>query len=54
MRKKLKTQMSLQQSIEAGQTWDSNSCQAQHIMKIIGEMIALDNQPFLIIQDFQT
>ena len=43
MRKKLKTQMSLQQSIEAGQ--------AQHITKLIGEMIVLDNQPFLITED---
>jgi hypothetical protein len=51
MRKKLKTQMSLQQSIEAGQAWDMNSRQAQHITKLIGEMIVLDNQPFLITED---
>ena len=51
MRKKLKTQMSLQQSIEAGQTWDMNSRQAQHITKLISEMIVLDNQPFLITED---
>jgi hypothetical protein len=51
MRKKLKTQISLQQSIEAGQAWDMNSRQAQHITKLIGEMIVLDNQPFLITED---
>ena len=51
MRKKLKTQMTLQQSIDAGKTWDMNSRQAQHITKLIGEMIALDNQPFLISED---
>lgn len=51
MRKKLKTQMSLQQSIEAGRAWDMNSPQAQHITNLIGEMMVLDNQPFLIAED---
>ena len=47
----IQAQISLQQSIEAGQAWDMNSRQAQHITKLIGEMIVLDNQPFLITED---
>ncbi|XP_028412932.1 zinc finger BED domain-containing protein 4-like [Dendronephthya gigantea] len=52
MRKKLKTQMSFEKSVEAGRTWDMNSRQAQHITKLIGEMIVLNNQQlFLIAED---
>ena len=43
--------MSLQQSFDAGQTWDMNSHQAQTIMKLISEMIVLNNQPLLISKD---
>ena len=51
MRKKVKTQMTLQESVEAGRAWEMDSPQAQHITNLIGEMMALDNQPFLIAED---
>ena len=51
MRKKIKSQMSMQQSLEACRLWDINSSPAQKITNLIGEMIVLDNQPFMIAED---
>ena len=51
MRKKLKNQMSLKESFDAGVRWDSASAPAKRVNKLIGEMIAVDNQPFMIVED---
>ena len=51
MRKKIKSQMSLQQSFEVCLPWDMNSPSARHITNLIGEMMVLDNQPFMIAED---
>jgi hypothetical protein len=51
IRKKLKTQMSLQQSLEVSCTWDINSAPTQQITKLISEIIVLDNQPYVMDED---
>ena len=53
MRKKLKNQIqiSVKDSFEAGISWDLNSAPARRISNLIGEMIALDNQPFILVED---
>ena len=44
-------QMSIEESRDKGCVWSINDSRAQVIHKRIGEMIALDNQPFLIVED---
>ena len=51
MRKKLKNQMSLKESFDAGVGWDSASPPAKRVNKLIAEMIAVDNQPFMVVED---
>ena len=43
--------MSLKESFDAGVRWDSASAPAKRVNKLIGEMIAVDNQPFIIVED---
>ena len=31
--------------------WDINNPHAMRIHKLVGEMIAMDNQPFLVVHD---
>ena len=51
IRKKIKSQMSLKESLEASRAWDINSSPAQLITNMKGEMMVLDNQPFMIAED---
>lgn len=51
IRKKLKTQMSLQQSLLKQVERGISSAPAQKITKLISEMIVLDNQPFVMVED---
>ena len=44
-------QMSIEESRDKGCVWSINDSWAQVTYKRIGEMIALDNQPFLIVED---
>ena len=50
-RKALKNQMSIQTSFDKARVWDINSGPAKKITQLIGEMMALDNQPFLMVED---
>ena len=50
MRKKLKNQI-LKESFDAGVRWDSASAPAKRVNKLIGEMIAVENQPLMIVED---
>ncbi|XP_028408659.1 zinc finger BED domain-containing protein 4-like [Dendronephthya gigantea] len=50
-RKALKSQMSIQTSFDKARIWDINSSAAKRVTQLIGEMIALDNQPFLMVED---
>lgn len=50
-RKRMKTQLTLQSSFDASKQWDKNSVKSMTVTKLIGEMIALDNQPFSIVED---
>ena len=43
--------MSLKESFDAGVGWDSASAPAKCVNKLIGEMIAVDNQPFMEVED---
>ena len=45
MRKKVKTQMTLQQSVEAGRSWEMDSPQAQHITNLIGAITFVTHEP---------
>ena len=45
------SQITLQETLELKKIWDIRSSQAQKIHYAIGEMIALDNQPFSIVED---
>ena len=51
VRKALKNQMTLQASFEKARVWDINCGPAKKITQLIGEMMALDNQPFLMVED---
>lgn len=44
-------QLTLQESSDKARKWDINDPRAQHIHTRIGEMIALDYQPFSIVDD---
>ena len=44
-------QTTLQASFEKACVWDINSGPAKKIMQLIGEMMVLDNQPFLMVED---
>ena len=44
-------QLTLQESSERAKRWDINDPPAQNIHTKIGEMIALDYQPFSIVED---
>ncbi len=50
-RKALKDQMSIQTSFDRARVWDINSGPVKKITQLIGEMMALDNQPFLMAED---
>ena len=50
-RKALKNQMSIQTSFDRACVWDINSGSAKKITQLIGEMMVLDNQPFLMVED---
>ena len=43
--------MSLKESFDARVGWDFDSAPAKHVSKLIGEMIAVDNQPFMLVED---
>jgi galactitol-specific phosphotransferase system IIB component len=43
--------MSIQTSFDRARVWDINSRPAEKITQLIGEMMALDNQPFLMVED---
>ena len=45
------SQKTLEETYELKKIWDINSSQAQKIHFAIGEMIALDSQPFSIVED---
>ena len=45
------SQKTLQETYELKKIWDINRGQAQKIHFAIGEMIALDSQPFPIVED---
>lgn len=44
-------QKTLEETLDLKKIWDINSSQAQAIHQLIGEMIAVDNQPFSIVED---
>ena len=44
-------QLTLQESSDKARKWDINDPRAQHIHTRIAEMIALNYQPFLIVDD---
>ena len=44
-------QMAIQTSFDKARVWDINSGPAKEITRLIGEMMALDNQPFLMVED---
>ena len=52
-RKALKNQMSNQISFDKARVWDINKWpnEENHPVEMIGEMMALDNQPFLMVED---
>ncbi len=50
-RKALKNQMSIQTRFDKARLWDINSSAAKRITQLIGEMMALDNQPFVMVED---
>ena len=45
------SQLTLKETVELKKLWDINSSQAQQIHYSIGEMIAVDCQPFSIVED---
>ena len=51
-RKTMKNQTSIQTSFDKARIWDINSGPARKITQLIGEMMALDNQPFMVVEDF--
>lgn len=44
-------QVSIAQTFERGKKWDINDPRAQNIHRRVTEMIALDSQPFSIVED---
>ena len=45
------SQRTLQETLNLKKIWDINSSQAKAIHRTIGEMMAVDNQPFSIVED---
>ena len=45
------SQLTMQDTLNLNRTWDIDNPQSQKIHKIIGEMIALDLQPFSVVED---
>ena len=44
-------QLSLMEVQDRGRKWDINDARAQRVHKFVMEMIALDNQPFSLVED---
>ena len=48
---KYSRQLTLPETLEKNKLWDINDHEAQKIHKYIGEMIAVDLQPFSVVED---